>query len=419
MPGTLQGRTGGGVQGAGVGPGIPLHPWPRGREEEEVAGETPAFPGGLTPWSRGERAITLQPFLRKPILRVLLLVVLLYLFFLSISLMGASFKFFGRGFAEQLLATTANPFLGLFIGILATSMVQSSSTVTAMTVGLVAGGALDIQGAIPIILGSNVGTSVTNTLVSVGHLSRPDEFRRAFAAATVHDFFNLMLVVVFFPLQLFTNVLGHASSVLTDALKELGGLQLVNPIKTIVGPAVQAIGRATSESGAVMLLIAVALLFLSLRYLVVVLKSLVIGRIEGFFNQMLFKTAPRALVLGVLLTIAVQSSSITTSLVIPLAGAGILSLRRIFPFTLGANIGTTVTAILASLVTGNPAAVTVALAHLLVNLLGVALVWPLRRIPMTMAEVLAEWSLKSRLVPPVYVGTTFFLIPLALIHFAR
>jgi sodium-dependent phosphate cotransporter len=350
---------------------------------------------------------------------VLLLVVLLYVFFLSISLMGASFKFFGRGFAEQLLATTANPFLGLFIGILATSMVQSSSTVTAMTVGLVAGGALDIQGAIPIILGSNVGTSVTNTLVSVGHLSRPDEFRRAFAAATVHDFFNLILVAVFFPLQLFTNVLGHTSSVLTGGLKDLGGLQLVNPIKTIVGPAVQVIGRATSESGAVMLFIAVALLFLSLRYLVVVLKSLVIGRIEGFFNQMLFKTAPRALILGVLLTIAVQSSSITTSLVIPLAGAGILSLRQIFPFTLGANIGTTITAILASLVTGNPAAVTVALAHLLVNLLGVGLVWPIRSVPLAMAEMLAEWSLKSRLVPPVYVGTTFFLVPLALINFAR
>ena len=350
---------------------------------------------------------------------MLLLVVLLYVFFLSISLMGASFKFFGRGFAEQLLATTANPFLGLFIGILATSMVQSSSTVTAMTVGLVAGGALDVQGAIPIILGSNVGTSVTNTLVSVGHISRPDEFRRAFAAATVHDFFNLMLVVVFFPLQLFTNILGHASSVLTGALKELGGLQLVNPIKTIVGPAVQVISRATSESGAVMLLMAVVLLFLSLRYLVVVLKSLVIGRIEGFFNRLLFKTAPRALVLGVLLTIAVQSSSITTSLVVPLAGAGVLSLRQIFPFTLGANIGTTITAILASLVTGNPAAVTVALAHLLVNLLGVVLVWPIRSIPVTMAEVLAEWSLKSRLVPPVYVGTTFFLVPLALINFAR
>ena len=343
---------------------------------------------------------------------------LLYVFFLSISLMGVSFKFFGHGFAERLLATTANPFLGLFIGVLATSMVQSSSTVTAMTVGLVAGGALDVQGAIPIILGSNVGTSVTNTLVSVGHIARPDEFRRAFAAATVHDFFNLILVVVFFPLQLFTNVLGRASSVLTEALGESGGLQLVNPIKAIVEPAVKIIGRGTSESGALMLLIAVGLLFLSLRYLVVVLRSIVISKVESFFNQKLFKTALRALILGVLLTVAVQSSSITTSLAVPLAGAGILSLMQIFPFTLGANIGTTITAMLASLVTGNPAAMTVAFAHLLVNLFGVVLVWPIRRIPITMAEVLAQWSLKSRLVPLIYVATTFFLVPLALIYFA-
>ena len=348
----------------------------------------------------------------------MLLLLLLYVFFLSISLMGASFKFFGNAFAERLLATTANPFLGLFIGVLATSMVQSSSTVTAMTVGLVAGGALDVQGAIPIIIGSNMGTSVTNTLVSLGHIARPDEFRRAFAAATVHDFFNLILVVVFFPLQLLTNVLGRVSSVLAEALKESGGLQLVDPIKIIMAPAVKVLGQATSESGAVMLLVAVGLLFLSLRYLVVVLKSLVIGRIESFFNQTLFKTAPRALVLGVLLTMTVQSSSITTSLAVPLAGAGILSLMQIFPFTLGANIGTTITAILASLVTGNPAAVTVAFAHLLVNLFGVMLIWRIRRIPVTMAEVLARWSVKSRLIPLVYVGTTFFLVPLALIYFA-
>ena len=348
---------------------------------------------------------------------MLLLLGLLYLFFLSISLMGASFKFFGHGFAERLLATTANPFVGLFIGVLATSVVQSSSTVTAMTVGLVAGGALDVQGAIPIIIGSNLGTSVTNTLVSVGHISRPDEFRRAFAAATVHDFFNLILVVVFFPLQLFTNVLGHASSLLTEVLKVSGGLQLVNPIKTIVEPAVKLIGRGTAESGALMLLIAVGLL--SLRYLVVVLKSLVIGRIENFFNHTLFKTAPRALVLGILTTIAVQSSSITTSLAVPLAGAGILSLMQILPFTLGANIGTTITAMLASLVTGNPAAVTVAFAHLLLNLFGVVLVWPIRRVPVTMAEVLAEWSLKYRLVPLVHVGTTFYLLPLTLIYLTR
>ncbi len=365
-----------------------------------------------------EAAISSQLSPLMPFLRSVLLLLLLYLFFLSISLMGASFKFFGNEFAERLLATTANPFVGLFIGVLATSVVQSSSTITAMTVGLVAGGALDVQAAIPIIIGSNVGTSVTNTLVSVGHISRPSEFKRAFAAATVHDFFNLILVMVLFPLQLMTNALGLASAFLTEALKESGGAQWVNPIKTIVDPGVRLIGQWTSESGGFMLLIAGVLLFVSLRYLVVVLKSLVIGKIESFFDQMLFKTAPRALFLGVMVTVAVQSSSITTSLVVPLAGAGILSLTRIFPFTLGANVGTTITAILASLVAVNPAAVTVAFAHLLVNVFGVLLIWPIRSVPISMAETLADWSMKSRLVPLAYVGTTFFLVPLSLIYFA-
>ena len=108
-----------------------------------------------------------------PLFRLTLLLLLLYIFFVSISLMGASFKFFGKGFAEQLLSTTSNPFVGLLIGVLATSLVQSSSTTTSMVVALVAGGALDVAGAIPIIMGANIGTSVTNTLVSVGHIGRP------------------------------------------------------------------------------------------------------------------------------------------------------------------------------------------------------------------------------------------------------
>ena len=83
--------------------------------------------------------------------------------------------------------------------------------------------------------------------------------------------------------------------------------------------------------------------------LVKLLRSLVLEKIEAFFDQYIFKTALRAVGFGVLITIMVQSSSITTSLVVPLAGAGVLSLRQIFPFTLGANIGTTVTALMASL----------------------------------------------------------------------
>jgi sodium-dependent phosphate cotransporter len=356
-----------------------------------------------------------QDSLPRPV-RLGLLLFLMYTFFLSITLMGDSFQFFGRGFAEQLLATTANPFIGIFIGILATSLVQSSSTTTSMAVGLVAGGALTVAGAIPIIIGANIGTSVTNTLVSLGHVSRPAEFRRAFAAATVHDFFNVLAVVILFPLQLATNFLGRLSTVLEGVLRSSGGFALVNPIKLIVDPVADLIARVTGESGTIMLLISVALLFLALRYIIINLKILVVERVEAFFSTVLFKTAIRAFLFGVVLTIMVQSSSITTSLAVPLAGAGILTLRQIFPMTLGANVGTTITAMLAALVTGNQAAVTVAFAHILFNVFGIIIVWPFRQLPIYCANTLADLATRSRLVPFVYVAALFFVIPLTLIY---
>ena len=111
----------------------------------------------------------------------MLLLLLLYCFFLSLDMIGLAFKLFGKEFAQTLIETTTHPFVGLFIGLLATSLVQSSSTTTSMTVGMVAAGALTIEGAIPIIMGANIGTTVTNTLVSLAHFTRPQEFRRAFS----------------------------------------------------------------------------------------------------------------------------------------------------------------------------------------------------------------------------------------------
>ncbi|MEJ2722849.1 MAG: Na/Pi symporter, partial [bacterium] len=332
-----------------------------------------------------------------PIVRLFLLFFLLYAFFVSISLMGVSFKFFGKGFAQQLLTTTAHPFTGLFIGLLATSIVQSSSTITSMVVGLVAGGGLTVAGAIPIVIGSNIGTTVTNILVSIGHISRPREFQRAFAAATIHDFFNLISVIIIFPLQLTTNFLGVSSAFLAGEFADIGGMKLLNPLKLIVGPMVKFITLATGESGVLMLIIAIILLFIALRYIVVNLRVLVIGRVEQFFDKTLFKNAFTALLLGLGLTVMVQSSSITTSLVVPLAAARILTLRQIFPFALGANVGTTITAMLAALVTSDPAAVTVAFAHLLFNVTGIVIIWPVRAVPIYLAQKLAAASMRSRL----------------------
>jgi solute carrier family 34 (sodium-dependent phosphate cotransporter) len=355
------------------------------------------------------------------IIQLLLLLLVLLVFFTSIELMGDAFKLMGRDFARALLEMTSNPFVGLFIGILATSLVQSSSTITSMTVSIVAGGGLTIAGAIPIVMGANIGTSVTNTIVSLGSISRKEEFRRAIAGATVHDFFNLLAVAVLFPLELSFKVVSTSAAFLTDAFADIGGTGLLSPVKVVTGHLSRLVVVLSGESGVIVLLVGLALLFLSLRYLVKLLRVLVLGRFEQILHRYVFGTAPVALLFGVLVTFFVQSSSITTSIIVPLVAAGIVSVPQIYPFVLGANVGTTVTAMLAALVLAGGgelagiAALKVAFAHLVFNVYGIALFLPikfLRNIPIKLSILLGNLAVKNRLYALGYVLTVFFVIPL-------
>lgn len=348
------------------------------------------------------------------ILKFVFLALILYLFLLSIELMGSAMKGMGEGFAESLISTTSNPFIGLLIGILATSIIQSSSTTTSIVVGLVAGGGLSVSGAIPIIMGANIGTSVTNLIVSLGHISRPNEFKRAFAAATIHDSFNILAVIILFPLELFTHLIEKLACLLTNFFVGIGGINFLSPVKALTNPVLDYL--KVSVSPVFLLVLALLLIFFSLIYLVKLMKSIMVGRIEVAIDRYIFKKAGTAFLFGALFTILVQSSSVTTSLIVPLAGAGLLTIEKIFPYVIGANIGTTITAILASLITGSPAAITIALAHLLFNILGAAIIYPfLRNIPIKHAKRLGEFSVKSKKFAIIYILAIFYIIPLLLI----
>ncbi|NQT82805.1 Na/Pi cotransporter family protein, partial [bacterium] len=106
--------------------------------------------------------------------------------------MGLSLDLFGRGFTESLVRLGHNPSVCLFIGILGTSILQSSGAVTSMIVVWGQAGMLPLEGAVPMVMGANIGTSVTNLLVSLSMITRSHEFRRAISGAIVHDFFNLI-----------------------------------------------------------------------------------------------------------------------------------------------------------------------------------------------------------------------------------
>ena len=111
---------------------------------------------------------------------------------MGIKGLSLGIKYLGGDFAKTVISTTSNSFVALFIGIVSTAIFQSSSTTTSLIVAMVGGGALTLSGAIPMIMGANIGTTITNMLVSIGHINRTNEFKRAFAAATVHDFLMLL-----------------------------------------------------------------------------------------------------------------------------------------------------------------------------------------------------------------------------------
>ncbi|MEZ5371357.1 MAG: Na/Pi symporter [Microthrixaceae bacterium] len=317
--------------------------------------------------------------------RALLVAGLLYIFLLGISVLEGGIAALGEGVQEQLFTSVRNPFAALFVGILATVLAQSSSVTTATIVGLVGTGLLPVESAVPMIMGANIGTTVTATLASLGHLNRSNEMRDAFAAATVHDYFNLLAVGVLLPLELTTHVLARSATWLSDKLVGGSGATFDSPIKAAVkGPAgwvestIEALGASGTLLGVLSIITGLAFLFFALAFITRNMRALVADRVEQSINAFLGKSGgATAMLLGLVITLAVQSSSITTSVMVPLAASGVLTLRSIYPVTLGANVGTTITGLLASMATSRPEALTIALVHTLFNIAGIMLFYPI------------------------------------------
>jgi sodium-dependent phosphate cotransporter len=351
---------------------------------------------------------------------------LLFVFLVGVNGLGDAFKSLGGGLLDKFFQATSNPFMGLIVGILATTLVQSSSVTTSLIVGLVAApeNPLPLMNAVPMIMGANIGTTVTNTIVSLAHMGRKQEFYRAFSVATCHDFFNFMAVAVLLPLELLTGYLRKAATWLSGTLTGFTGMEYDSPIKGAIKAGVAPIKGVIhtitdSERVGAIILIAVsaALIYVALMFLVRVMRGAMHTRVEAIVSRGLHQAAVFAILLGALVTVMVQSSSITTSLLVPLAGAGLITLAQAFPITIGANIGTTVTALLAALAVTGPNArwgITIALVHLLFNVSATLMIYPfprIREIPLGAARRLAAVAVRSRRYALLYVVFLFYGIP--------
>lgn len=358
--------------------------------------------------------------------------VAVYVLISAVGVIGTGFQGATGGQAERLFSFATNPFVALMIGIVATALIQSSSTTTSIVVGLTAGG-LPMEIAIPMLMGANVGTTLTSTLVSLGMVRDKESFRRGFTAASIHDCFNLLAVIIFLPLEVMFGVLERLSGWLSvQAAGSDGGIFAAvfggvgSAIKGATEPLTVTLESSVSSipqpwQGIVLVVVGVALILAVINFIGTLLKVLMVGRAEQVLHAAIGRGSLSGIASGTLMTVMVQSSTTTTALVIPLAGSGKFSLRQIYPFTLGANIGTTLTALIAAFAFSGPEgqfALQAALVHLLYNLLAVSIIYGLpglREVPLRGATLIGNLGAENKLYVALWVVGIFLALPLGII----
>ncbi|XP_050649156.1 sodium-dependent phosphate transport protein 2A isoform X2 [Macaca thibetana thibetana] len=388
------------------------------------------------------------------LLKVPLMLSFLYLFICSLDVLSSAFQLAGGKVAGDIFkdnAILSNPVAGLVVGILVTVLVQSSSTSTSIIVSMVSSGLLEVSSAIPIIMGSNIGTSVTNTIVALMQAGDRTDFRRAFAGATVHDCFNWLSVLVLLPLEAATGYLHHITQLVVASFNIHGGRDAPDLLKIITEPftkliiqldksvitsiatgdeslrnhsliriwchpdsleaptsmsraeanSSQTLGNATMEKcnhifvdtslpdlavGLILLAGSLVLLCTCLILLVKMLNSLLKGQVAKVIQKVIN------------------------------TGLDVISIERAYPLTLGSNIGTTTTAILAALASPKEklfSAFQIALCHFFFNISGILLWYPVpcTRLPIRMAKALGKRTAKYRWFAVLYLLVCFLLLP--------
>jgi sodium-dependent phosphate cotransporter len=156
------------------------------------------------------------------VIKFIIFFVLLYLFLLSLNFMTIGFTLVSnvalKG-TDAIRFILSNPFAALSIGIIVTAIMQNATATTSIAVSMVGAGIIpSVKNAIPIIMGSNIGTCFTNSLIALTLANDPVEFKRAFSAATLNDIFNFLTTAVLLPIEIFTDMLLRISERITRAI---------------------------------------------------------------------------------------------------------------------------------------------------------------------------------------------------------
>lgn len=357
------------------------------------------------------------------IIRTLLILSIIVLFLLAIDLMIFSLSSIGLGAVEDLIKIAELPFISLFIGLLSTALIQSSSTVTSIAVAMVASGTISLSSGIYVIMGSNIGTTLTSDIISLSYITQKSKYRLAISAGVVHDFFNIFTTLIIFPLEYYYGLLSRSAIRVTNLLgihSTEGSMPLAKPVNSMLKPLTMGVYDLIGNFWMVGI-IGLLLLFAAIKLFSVYSYKILIGKSRDMLKSFIFNNPLKSFSWGLLITGGLQSSSITTSITVPLVATRKVSLDSAFPFIMGANIGTTITALLAAIFKSE-AAVSLAIAHLIFNLMGVLIFLPfkgIRQFPVELANRFGILASENRIIGFFYIIFTFFLVPFLLIYISK
>lgn len=254
----------------------------------------------------------------------------LALFLFGMDILGKSLeKQAGSRLSNVLSRLTDNPLKGFFLGAAVTAVIQSSSAATVMVVGFVNSGLMTLHGAVGVIMGSNVGTTITSWVLSLSGL--------------------------------------EGNSLLVRLLKPSG----FAPLLSFIGVLLYLFSKREKRRGIGTILLGFSILMMGMETMSNAVKPLAdLPEFTSLFTM--FENPLLGILLGVLVTAAIQSSSASVGILQALATTGAVTVGSAVPIILGQNIGTCVTALLSS-VGANKNARRAAMVHLYFNIVGVTL----------------------------------------------
>ena len=275
---------------------------------------------------------------------------------------------------------------------------------------------MTLETAIYVLIGASLGTTITALIISfLTTTESKTDYRHGFEIALVYSIYSALLVIIVLVLEGFFKLFSKSSLFLATAISpKLSVLGVPDIIGTITSPIISILKKSIPDF--TLLVLGFVILIFALKYIGKSVIAVLGGEFKAKkFIKRHFNSPIKIYVIGAILTAIVFSSSITISLLVPLAVARLINLRKAIPFILGADLGTFTDTFLAAIIIGKPLALATAIAYALFAVVGAIIFLPNITLLRKMTKFASKRLIKISRRKALYILAAFIAIPLLII----